>query len=86
MVISTESSADLRRRDEQTTVNSTIETLSEGELDLVVGGIWDNPEQDKMNQNRAAQNGRDGTFGGSIGGGLIPGAGSHGGAIPVDYP
>jgi hypothetical protein len=68
------------------TVNSTIETLSEGELDLVVGGIWDNPEQDKMNQNRAAQNGRDGTFGGSIGGGLIPGAGSHGGAIPVDYP
>ena len=68
------------------TVNSTIETLSEGELGLVVGGIWDRPETDKANQNRAAQNGADGTFGGSIVGGLIPGAGSHGGAIPVDFP
>jgi len=68
------------------TINSTIEALSEAELDLVAGGMVDIPEQDLMNQNRAAQNGRDGTFGGSIGGGLIPGAGSHGGAIPVDYP
>jgi hypothetical protein len=63
-----------------------IETLNEAALDLVVGGIWDNPDQDAANQRRAAQNGKDGTFGGSIGGGLIPGAGSHGGAIPVDYP
>ena len=68
------------------TINSTIEALSEAELDLVAGGMRDIPEQDQMNQNRAAQNGADGTFGGSIGGGLIPGAGSHGGAIPVDFP
>jgi hypothetical protein len=65
------------------TVNSTIETLSEGELGLVVGGIWDRPETDKANQRRADQNGAGHTFGGSIGGGLIPGEGSHGGAIPV---
>jgi hypothetical protein len=64
----------------------TIESVNEAALDLVVGGIWDNPASDATNQRRAAANSADGTFGGSIGGGLIPGAGSHGGAIPVDYP
>ena len=67
------------------TVNSTIETLSEGELDLVVGGIWDRPETDKANQNRAAQNGRDGTFGGSLTGILIE-SGQHGGMLSGKVP
>ena len=65
------------------TIKSTIETLSEAELDLVAGGIWDRPESDQANQRRAAHNGQGHTFGASIGGNLIPWEGSHGGAIPV---
>lgn len=40
--------------------------VNEAVLDLVVGGIWDNPASDITNQHRAAANGRDGTFGGSL--------------------
>ena len=57
-----------------------IETLSEGELDLVVGGIWDNPDQDAGNKNRADQNSKDGTVGGSLTGNLDQ-RGAHGGAL-----
>ena len=71
------------QQEKEMTSKCTIEILGEAALDLVVGGIWDRPETDAANKRRADQNGADGTFGGSIGGGLIPGAGSHGGAIPV---
>jgi hypothetical protein len=67
------------------TINSTIEALSEAELDLVAGGMVDIPEQDLMNQNRAAQNGRDGTFGGSLTGILIE-SGQHGGMLSGKVP
>jgi broad specificity polyphosphatase/5'/3'-nucleotidase SurE len=67
-----------------------IETLSEGELDLVVGGIWDNPDQDRGNKNRADQNGKDGTVGGSIegvfGGLVVQGSGPNTPGHPVENP
>jgi hypothetical protein len=44
----------------------TIESVNEAALDLVVGGIWDNPDQDAGNQRRAAANGKNGTVGGSL--------------------
>ncbi len=54
----------------------TIESVNDAALDLVVGGIWDNPQQDKMNQNRAAANSGDGTVGGSLTGAYYdPGSG-----------
>jgi len=65
------------------TNKSTIETLSEAALDLVAGGIWDRPESDQANQRRAAQNGQGHTFGASLAGNFLWGAGSHGGDIPV---
>ena len=63
------------------TIKSTIETLSEAALDLVVGGIWDNPWSDQTNQRRAAQNSADGTFGGSLNGVLVGETGPHGGVL-----
>jgi hypothetical protein len=72
------------------TINSTIEALSEAELDLVAGGIWDRPETDKANQNRAAQNGADGTLGGSLGnvipGLVVEGGGPYSPGHPFDWP
>src|SRR5262245_49293450 len=43
-----------------------MRTLTEAELNIVSGGIWDNPYQDAANQRRAQENGKDGTFGGSL--------------------
>ena len=66
----------------------TIESVDEAALDLVVGGVWDNPAADASNQRRAAQNSGDGTVGGSIGGQLTEG-GQHGGllsGVPIEYP
>jgi hypothetical protein len=68
----------------------TIETVSEAALDLVVGGLRDNPEEDKSNQRRAALNGADGTLGGSLSG-VIPGivtkdSGPNTPGHPVEYP
>ena len=72
------------------TINSTIEALSEAELDLVAGGMVDIPEQDLMNQNRAAQNGAAGTFGGSLGnvipGIVVEGSGPNTPGHPFEYP
>ena len=67
----------------------TIETVSEAALDLVVGGIWDNPYQDAANQRRAAANSADGTFGGSIGNvleGLVTSHDPNTPGHPVEYP
>ena len=72
------------------TINSTIEALSEAELDLVAGGMVDIPEQDLMNQIRAAQNGAGGTFGGSLGnvipGIVVEGSGPNTPGHPFEYP
>ena len=46
--------------------------LSVVELDLVSGGVRDNPWSDATNRQIAAQNGAEGTFGGSLGD-IIPG-------------
>ena len=68
------------------TIKSTeANNLSDADLDLVVGGIRDNPWSDAANQRAAASVGAD-TFGSSIGGNLMNGAGSHGGAIPFPMP
>ena len=47
-------------------------TLDEAELDLVSGGVRDNPWSDATNARIAAENGADGTLGGSLGD-VIPG-------------
>jgi hypothetical protein len=52
-------------------INETRE-LNDAELDLVAGGVRDNPQSDYYNALQAARNGADGTFGGSLGG-VIPG-------------
>jgi hypothetical protein len=58
-------------------------TLSEAELDLVSGGLWDQPWQDHLNKISSDDNSKSTTFGGAIGGNWMSG-GSHGGLIPVD--
>lgn len=63
---------------------STIDALGEAELNLVAGGVRDNPWSDYMNQQAAAANKAEGTVGGAIGGPLMSG-GSHGGGVPLDY-
>jgi len=72
------------------TINSTIENLSKAELDLVAGGIWDNPAQDRGNQIRAALNSADGTLGGSLGnaiGGIVtPNGGPYSPGHIFDWP
>ena len=65
-------------------IKGTVENLSEAELNLIAGGVRDNPWSDYMNQQTAAANKAEGTVGGSIGGPLV-GGGSHGGGIPLDY-
>jgi hypothetical protein len=54
-------------------------TLSDAELDLIAGGVRDNPWQDATNRQIAAQNSADGTLGGSLNNvivGLVPPMGS----------
>jgi hypothetical protein len=65
------------------TITNAVEAsfLSDKNLDLVVGGIKDNPWSDAANQRLAASIGAD-TFGSAINGNLMNGAGTHGGAIP----
>jgi hypothetical protein len=65
------------------TITKTMEAsfLSDTDLNLVVGGLSDNPFSDDANQ-RAGAMIRSGGFGAAIGGNLMNGAGSHGGAIP----
>jgi hypothetical protein len=46
-----------------------VRTLSEAELDIVVGGVRDNPDQDAQNQRVANANRGDGTLGGTLYGG-----------------
>lgn len=46
--------------------------LDEVALDLVVGGMRDNPWSDARQRQIAAENGAEGTFGGSLGD-IIPG-------------
>jgi hypothetical protein len=53
-------------------MNSSVRTLSDAELDLVAGGVRDNPWSDAQNARIAAENGAAGTFGGSLGD-VIPG-------------
>jgi hypothetical protein len=67
----------------QMTITKTMEAsfLSDTDLNLVVGGLSDNPFSDDANQ-RAGAMIRSGGFGAAIGGNLMNGAGSHGGAIP----
>jgi hypothetical protein len=64
------------------TMNNSNRILNDAELDLVSGGVKDNPWSDYTNQQIAAQNQATGTWGGDIGGPLMPG-GSHGGQIPA---
>ena len=51
---------------------SNERTLDEAELDLVSGGVMDNPWSDATNARIAAENGAGGTLGGSLGD-VIPG-------------
>jgi hypothetical protein len=67
-------------------IRQVLEVTSEAALDLVVGGIWDNPLQDKMNQNRAAANSGEHTFGGSIGGQTIASPPGMMSGNPIEYP
>jgi len=62
-------------------------TLSEMELDLVSGGVRDNPWSDYQNQQIAKQNGAEGTFGGSLNHQLV-GGGPNGalGGQPFEWP
>jgi hypothetical protein len=67
-------------------------TLTEVELDLVSGGVRDNPWSDATNQQIAAQNGAEGTLGGSLNNvivGLVPPMGSgdpYSPGHPFDWP
>jgi hypothetical protein len=47
-------------------MNNSIHTLSDAELDLVSGGVRDNPWSDAQNARIAAENGAEGTLGGSL--------------------
>ena len=49
-----------------------LRILSEAELDLVSGGVRDNPDSDRRNAQAAAQNAAEGTLGGSLND-VIPG-------------
>jgi hypothetical protein len=59
-------------------------TLSETELDLVSGGLRDNPWSDYQNQQIAKQNGAEGTFGGSLNNILVGPQGPQLGGQPFD--
>ena len=63
-------------------------TLSDTELDLVAGGVRDNPWSDATNARIAAENGAQGTFGGSLGdvipGLVIKGSGPNTAGHPFD--
>jgi hypothetical protein len=61
--------------------------LSEAELDLVSGGVRDNPWSDANNQRIAQENGAEGTFGGSLSHQLV-GGGPNGalGGNPFEWP
>ena len=47
-------------------MNNSIRTLSDAELDLVAGGVRDNPWSDAQNARIAAENGAAGTLGASL--------------------
>jgi hypothetical protein len=68
-------------------MTNNVQVLSAVDLDLVSGGVRDNPWSDANNQRIAAQNGAEGTFGGSIGHQLV--GGGPGGALggnPFEWP
>jgi hypothetical protein len=46
-----------------------VRTLSEAELDIVVGGVRDDPDRDAQNLRTATANRGDGTLGGTLYGG-----------------
>jgi hypothetical protein len=54
------------------TKSTVVHALGEAELNLVAGGVRDNPWSDATNRRIAAQNGAEGTYGGSLGD-VIPG-------------
>ena len=54
------------------TKSTDVRILGETQLNLVAGGVRDNPWSDATNARIAAQNGATGTFGGSLGD-VIPG-------------
>ena len=64
--------------------------LRDAELDLVSGGMKDNPFQDAANRQRAAQNSADGTYGGSIidviPGLVVAGSGPNTPGHPFEWP
>jgi hypothetical protein len=61
-------------------------TLSFAELDLVSGGVRDNPDSDATNRRAAAANGAEGTYGGSLGS-VFPGlVGSGSGSNTPGHP
>jgi|HubBroStandDraft_6_1064221.scaffolds.fasta_scaffold1333351_1 hypothetical protein len=70
------------------TKSTDVPTLSEADLDLVSGGVRDNPWSDANNARIAAQNGAAGTFGGSLGdvipGIVVAGSGSNTPGHPFD--
>jgi hypothetical protein len=47
------------------TKSTVVHALGEAELNLVAGGVRDNPWSDATNRRIAAQNGAEGTYGGS---------------------
>ena len=68
-------------------MNSDSRTLSEAELDLISGGMRDNPFADAQNQRNAKENGAEGTFGGNLGHQLVgDGPGGAQGGKPFDWP
>jgi hypothetical protein len=68
-------------------VNNNERTLDKVELDLVSGGVRDNPWSDANNQRIAALNGAEGTFGGSISHQLVGGGPDDSlGGKPFEWP
>ncbi len=59
-------------------------TLNDAELDFVSGGVKDNPWSDYWNQQLAAQNGAQGTLGGSLNTILVGPQGPQTGGHPFD--
>jgi hypothetical protein len=68
-------------------MTNNVQVLNEADLDLVSGGVRDNPWSDANNQRIAQENGAEGTFGGSISHQLVGGGpdGSLGGK-PFEWP
>jgi hypothetical protein len=64
----------------------TNTTLTDAELDLVSGGVRDNPDMDATNQRTAAANGAEGTYGGSLDNILVGPQGPQLGGHPFDWP